>query len=209
MVDDTHRITTLAQLRALIPEPSEVAVAKTRPTLDEHSRRLIGLSPLVLIGTQSPDGRGDVSPKGDPPGFVAVLDDTTLAVPDRPGNNRTDTFANVVANPAVGLLFVVPGLTETLRVNGTAVLTTDPELLATLAVNGREPKLAMVVTVSEAFLHCGKALIRSKLWDPQRHVDRSAMPSIGRVIADQLALDDAFVTSADAALADDYRDGLY
>jgi PPOX class probable FMN-dependent enzyme len=209
MVDDAHRITTLAELRAVIPEPSEVAAAKTRPTLDEHSRRFIAMAPFVAIGTQSADGRGDVSPKGDPAGFVAVLDDTTIVIPDRPGNNRTDTFANVIANPAVGLLFVVPGLTETLRVNGTAALTTDPELLATLAVNGREPKLAMVVTVTEAFLHCGKALIRSKLWDPDRHVDRSAMPSIGRVIADQLALDDDFVETADAALADDYRDGLY
>lgn len=209
MVDPAHRITTLEALREVIADPSEVAVAKSRPTLDVHSRRLITLSPLVMIGTQSADGRGDVSPKGDPPGFVAVLDDSTLAIPDRPGNRRTDTFVNLLDNPAVGLLFVVPGLTETLRVNGTAELSTDPDLLASMEVAGRAPTLAMVVTVHEVFIHCGKALIRSQLWDPERHVDRSALPSVGRMIADQLSFDDDFVAEADADLEEDYRDGLY
>ncbi|MCB0995324.1 MAG: pyridoxamine 5'-phosphate oxidase family protein [Acidimicrobiales bacterium] len=209
MADDPHAIQSLDQLRRVIPDPAQLVIDKTRPTLDIHSRRIIGLSPLVLISTQGADGRADVSPKGDPPGFVLVLDDTSLAIPDRPGNNRADTLVNLLANPAIGLWFCVPGLSETLRVNGRGRLTQDPDLLARLAVRGREPKLAIVVDVEEAFLHCGKALIRSKLWDDDNRIDRTEVPSLARMLADQLALDDAVVAASEEYLAEDYRSGLY
>jgi uncharacterized protein len=154
----------------------------------------------------------DVSPRGDPCGFVKFLDDKTLLIPDRPGNNRLDTQANILANPAVGLLFMVPGFDDTLRVNGTAVLTRDPELLALMAVNDRMPMLAIVVTINEVFLHCAKAFRRSKLWDATQHQDRSVMPSLVKIILDQTtgAPDDPEEQKKiDADLEDDYRRSMY
>ena len=140
---------------------------------------------------------------------MTILDDRTLAIPDRPGNNRADSLRNLLENPAIGLLFVVPGLTETLRVNGTATLTTDPELLDRMLVRDRRPVLAIVVDVAEAFLHCGKAMIRSRLWDPDRHVDPASVPSVARMLIEQLGMDDDLVDGAEAAVADDYENRLY
>jgi hypothetical protein len=173
-------------LRELYPPPSERAVRKQLAALDVHCRTFIAHSPLLMMGTAGADGSLDVSPKGDAPGFVAVLDDRTLLIPDRPGNNRLDGFSNLVGNPHVGLLFLIPGVNETLRINGRARLTTDRALLEPLAVQGKVPVAGLLVEVQEAYLHCAKALIRSKLWNPASQVERSRLPTLGQMLADQI-----------------------
>jgi len=182
-------VDTVSTLRNLYGEPSPRAARKVLSRLDKHCRAFIGLSPFLVIGTASADGRSDVSPRGDAPGFVAVLDDRTLLLPDRLGNNRVDTLSNVVENPNVGLLFFVPGMNETLRINGTASVVTDPGLLEPLAAGGKVPASGLLIRVDEAFLHCAKALIRSKLWEPESRIDRGSFPSMGRMLADQIGLD--------------------
>lgn len=180
------RIDSVEQLRALYGEPGERSVKKVLDRLDPHCRHFIALSPFVLLASQGADGHGDVTPRGDRPGFVAVDDDRTLLLPDRPGNNRLDALSNVIANPSVGLLFMVPGVDETLRVAGRAEIRTDPSLLARFEVSGKLPKSVLRITVVEAYLHCAKALMRSRLWDPAAQVDRSVLPSLGEMIKDQI-----------------------
>jgi hypothetical protein len=199
-------ITDPAALRAHVGPVSALVAAKTLPQLDMHCRRFIELSPFLVIATGGPDGL-DASPRGDPPGFVKVLDDSTLLIPDRPGNNRVDTLGNLLSDPRVGLVFFVPGISETVRVNGTGRITTDPAVLAACAVDGRLPRRGILVTVNEAFLHCAKALIRSNLWDPDSRVPRSAFPTLGRIIADQQKGQDA--DAIDARTQDAYRTRLY
>lgn len=194
-------------LRTLYGEPNELAVRKAIPRLDRHCRAFIAASPFLVIGSAAAHGPGDVSPRGDPPGFVAVLDDQTLLIPDRLGNNRVDTMENIVANPNVALIFFVPGVNETLRVNGTAAITTDAALLAPHAIDGRAPKSGILVKVDQAYLHCAKALIRSRLWDPATKIDRSSFPSLGRMIADQVAGVDA--EQAEKRIEESYRTRLY
>ena len=155
-----------------------LAALKSLTALDDHAMAFIRRAPFLCIGTQNATGTADVSPRGDPAGFVQILDAQTIAIPDRPGNNRLDTLSNIVANPNVGLLFIIPGFDDTLRLNGQATLVTDPDLLATMAVNDRTPKLAIVVRVAEVFLHCAKAFRRSRLWDPSTFQDRRDMPSL-------------------------------
>ena len=198
-----------AALRSLYEPPLELALLKQLDRLDGHCRNFLAHSPFAVIGSTRP-GRGtDVSPRGDAPGFARVLDDHTIAIPDRPGNNRLDTMANIVADAEVGLLFFIPGIDETLRINGTARLSRDPALLAASAVNGREPRLVIVVTVREAFLHCGKALKRAKLWADDYRVDRRAFPTLGRMIVEQTKTAKISVAQAEAAIADGYRNKLY
>lgn len=208
----SRRVSSLAELRDLVGSPSERAVRKQLARLDVHCRRFIQRSPLMMLATADADGRCDVSPKGDEPGFVAVLDDTTLAIPDRPGNKRFDSLQNVLANPHVGLLFLIPGMDETLRVNGTAELVRDPELLDRLLMAGKQPLLAIVVHVEEAYLHCGRSSLRAQVWNPARYMPREEMPSLSRMIADQTrppGLDDAeyeqAVGTAEAHTAESYR----
>jgi hypothetical protein len=179
-------VTTLDELRALLGEPSEVAQKKQVDRLDEHCREFIARSPFVLLATADAAGNCDVSPKGDPAGFVLVLDERHLVIPDRPGNRRFDGMRNILANPHVGLLFLVPGRGETLRINGRASIVRDAEVLARLAVEGKTPRLAIGVEVEEVFLHCAKALMRSHLWDAGRHLDRKDFPSMGQCLADQI-----------------------
>lgn len=207
-----HLVQDEAALRALYPETHAIAARKSLPALDRHATAFIARSPFLCLGTQSPDGRADVSPRGDPAGFVRVLDPRTLAIPDRPGNNRLDSLANIVANPTVGLLFLIPGFDETLRVNGQARLVTDPGLLATLQVNGRIPTLAIVVEVAEVFLHCAKALRRSRLWDPAAVQARQEMPSLMQMLLDQTGeapKDKAEMQTIDAGLEEAYRTSMY
>jgi hypothetical protein len=182
------KVGSVERLRELYKAPTARAVAKQLDRLDRHCRRFIELSPFVLIGTSGEAGRGDVSPKGDAPGFVAVVDERTLAIPDRPGNNRIDTLANLIANPEVGLLFMIPGVEETLRVNGTATIDDDAALRARFAVNGRPPATVIVVAVREAYLHCAKSIIRARLWAPEAKVDRSALPTMGEMVHAQTGL---------------------
>lgn len=178
-------IDSIEGLRAIYKQPNDRAVEKEITYLDAHCRRFIELSPFLVLSTQGPDGLGDVSPKGDAPGFVAILDDNTIAIPDRLGNNRLDTLENLTINPGVGLIFLVPGVGETLRINGTAEIRDDEELLSRFIVNRKPPSCVIVVTVRQAYLHCAKAMMRSKLWDPAHHVDRSLLPSIGEIVRDQ------------------------
>ena len=166
-------------LRTLLGEPSGLVRAKVVDRLNDLTRQWVDRSPFVLLATSSPDGACDVSPRGDPPGFVRVLDERTLLLPERPGNRLADSLRNVLANPHVGLLFVIPGICDTLRVNGRATLVTDEELLAPCAVEGKVPKLGILVAIDEAYTQCSKALVRSDLWNPERHVDRSELPSSG------------------------------
>ncbi|QWW70247.1 pyridoxamine 5'-phosphate oxidase family protein [Rhizobium sp. WYJ-E13] len=199
-------------LRSLFEATHTLAIQKCRGTLGMHAQEFIRRSPFLCIGTQNPDGKADVSPRGDPIGFVKILDERTLAIPDRPGNNRLDTLVNILANPSVGLLFMIPGFDDTLRVNGRAVLTTDPDLLESMSVNDRRPKLAVVVTVDEVFMHCAKAFRRSHLWSPEHRQDRAEMPSLVKIILDETsgAPDDKDEQSRmDADLEDAYKRTLY
>ena len=182
---------TVEEIRSSYGQPSERAVKKSLDRLDRHCRQFIGLSPFVVLATAGADGRVDCSPRGDPPGFVEVLDDRTVLLPDRPGNNRVDSLGNVLENPQVGLLFMIPGVNETLRLNGRATLTTDPARLEPLSVKGRAPRSGLVVEVEEVFLHCTKALVRSHLWADSSRVDRKAvLPSFGQMLADHVGLPD-------------------
>jgi PPOX class probable FMN-dependent enzyme len=200
-------ITDIAALRTHYGPVSPLAANKVLSRLDPHCRAFIALSPFLVLATTDGAGRLDASPRGDAPGFVAVLDDATLLLPDRPGNRRVDSYANIVANPAVGLLFMVPGIDETVRVNGTARVVTDADLLAQVPAQGKVPAAGLLITVQEAFFHCAKALIRSRLWDPGTRVERKSFPTLGKIIADQTAATTA--EDADARIAVGYRDNLY
>ncbi len=179
------------ELREVYCPPTPRAAQKVLVRLDVHCRNFIALSPFCILSTSNADGQPDASPRGDPPGFVQVLDDKTLLLPDRPGNNQVDSLQNIVANPGVGLLFLVPGMNETLRVKGRAEIVTNAELLMPTAVGHRTPLSGLKVVVEAAFLHCGRALIRSRLWDPEVQIDRLSYPTYGQVLADQIAGADA------------------
>ena len=197
----------MSTLRECYPEPLERAVLKTQRALDAHMKRFIALSPFLCLGSSSDDG-ADVTPRGDQPGFVHVLDDTTLLIPDWPGNNRLDTLMNIEANPHVGLLFLIPGFTESLRVNGVAEISLDPALIERWTVNGKHPRSVLRVTVREAFLHCGKAILRSKLWDESAKVDRSVLPTYGQMLKDQTSVRDT-AEEIQASVEHAYKTGLY
>ena len=200
-------IEDIAQIRSLYGEPGERAVKKQLARLEKHSREFIARSPFLVIASADPAGRVDASPKGDAPGFVRVLDDETLLIPDRLGNNRVDTIGNLLAAPGVGLIFFVPGLRETLRVNGRARITTDPALLEPCAVGGKAPRSGILVTADEVYFHCGKALIRSDLWNPAKHVAQSDFPSLGRILTEQIG--EGSVEANERYTEESYRTRLY
>jgi PPOX class probable FMN-dependent enzyme len=181
-----HVVTREDELRALLGSPSERAVKKESATVDEASRTFIAHSPFVLLATSNAAGQCDVSPKGDQPGFVRVLDEGHLVIPDRPGNKRLDGMRNLLQNPHAGLIFLIPGREETLRVNGRASIVRDEEILATLAARGKQPLLAIGVEVEECFFHCPKAFRRSGLWEPEGWPDRSLLPSMACVLYEKL-----------------------
>jgi len=201
------KIENVDGLRSIYKQPNQRALEKQITWLDPHCKKFIELSPFLVLSTQGPDGWGDVSPKGDAPGFVAILDDNTVAIPDRLGNNRLDTLTNLIRNPGVGLMFLVPGVGETLRINGTAEIRDDDELRERFAVNGRLPATVIVVTVKEAYLHCAKAIMRSNLWDGDIQVDRSLLPSVGEMIRDQRGSTDPAETQAE--MVEYYKKNLY
>ena len=199
-----------ADLRARYRAPSELAIKKQLDHLDHNCRRFIALSPFLCLATAGEKGT-DNSPRGDAPGFVEVVDDRTLLIPDRPGNNRLDSLANIVRNPRVGLLFLIPGVTEMLRVNGRARIVTSPQILERFAVNGRAPAVVILVETEEVFLHCSKALIRSRLWQEDAKVDRKVLPSLGRMIAEAAERNPAAATVADydARIEKSIEEALY
>ncbi len=199
-------------LREFIGRPHDLAVAKAIDHLDKYCRAFIARSPFLTIGTAAANGRGDVSPRGDQPGFVQVLDDHTLFIPDRPGNNRLDTMANIIANPNVGVLFLVPGFEDCLRVNGRASIVADDVLLEAATVKGKTPRIGIRVAVDEAYLHCAKAIRRAKLWDPDSLHERRELPSLGKMILEQTAAAPPpaeVVAEVDEYIEENYRTELY
>ena len=183
------QIKTVDQLRQIYNRPKGRTVEKVINRFEKHSRRFIALSPFVIIGSTRRDGISDVSPRGEMPGFVKVIDDTTLVLPDRPGNNRLDTLNNILRNPRIGLLFLIPGVNETLRINGTAQIRDDTDLRDLFLVDGKLPATVLRITVNEIYLHCAKSLMRSKLWSDDAKIIRSDLPAMGVMIGDQIKSD--------------------
>jgi hypothetical protein len=198
-----------AALVASYAAVSKGAALKDIGRIDVHMNRFIGLSPLCLIATADATGKQDVTPRGDPPGAFKVLDEHTLALADRPGNNRLDTLRNILENPEIALIFLLPGVNDTVRVAGTARLSVDPELLASMAVQGKEPKCAIVIAVRQAYLHCAKALLRSRLWEPDYVQPKGTFPSISRMIGDQIGLAEEDKKAAEARTERAYKEGLW
>jgi PPOX class probable FMN-dependent enzyme len=204
-----HQITTEEELRALIGEPAhELIMAKSTPALTPPLQKYISLSPFVCIATHNEDGSSDVSPRGDQPGFVHIRDERTLIIPERPGNRRLDSVTNIIRQPRLALLFMIPGVLETLRVNGTGVISADPELLELFPVNGKLPRIVIVVTVEEALGHCSKAFRRSKLWEAD-YRPGERVPTLAEMMSGHLALDQDMMTLLDAAIEDDAVNNMY
>jgi len=204
MPDD---IKTVDELVDHYGEPKGHLAEKEKPALSVHCRRFLELSPFCVLSTSAAgDGPADCSPRGDAPGFVHVIDDTTIAIPDRPGNRRTDTFHNIVENPEVAVMFMVPGLNEVMRLNGRARLTTDPALLEKMVANGKPPLAALVIDIRYVYFHCGKAIIRADLWNPDNKVQKGDFPTLGQINQDWYGVDKDEI---DARLADDYANNLY
>jgi len=201
-------ITSREELRTVYKPVSDGAVRKELKALDGHCVSFIGRSPFVLIGTTDGQGHADVTPKGDKPGFVGVLDRNTIAIPDRPGNNRLDTLENILAEPAMGLLFLIPGMNETLRINGKAKVTADDAMRQRFEIDGKLPQSVILVTVEAAYMHCAKAFMRSKLWQPDSWPDRSTFPTLGQILTDQMSLDQS-PEAMDSWLDDAYAKSMW
>ena len=203
-------ITDETALRALIGgEPADLTRTKISDRVNDLTRQFIERSPFLCLATSAPDGRCDVSPRGDPAGFVRILDERRLLIPERPGNRLADSLRNILENPNVGLLFFIPGVGDTLRVNGRATIVNDPELLAGSEVEGRTPKLALLIEIDEVFTHCSKAFLRSHLWDPERQIERSALPSSGEILRSLNPAVDAETYDTERAERYERREGFY
>ncbi len=200
---------TESGLREIMGTPADLIVRKQLDHLDEHARRFIERSPFLLMGTSGPDHGGDVSPRGDAPGFVVVLDDHTLVIPERPGNRRLDSLVNILKTGGVGLLFLVPGVEETLRVNGRACLVRDEALLERMSAQGKRPLMAVAVDVQECFFHCAKAFKRSKLWEPDSWAGRQGIASLAQIISDQVKPANTSVEDLEVMIAESYAKRLY
>ena len=208
MPESSNRIESEEDLRSFYREPSQIAKDKLLDHLDIHCQKMISLSPFVCLATTSADGSIDISPRGDPPGSVQVLNATQLLIPDRFGNNRIDTLSNLMHNPAIGLFFLVPGIIESLRVSGDARVITERALLESVAIQGKVPLTGILVDVKRAFLQCGKALKRSALWEGRYQIERSEMPSFGEILADQIDSDTS-AAELDCSIDDAYKNKLY
>src|SRR5580704_8661161 len=203
-------ITDEAELRAIIGSPTDLVVSKISDRLNELTRQFVERSPFLCVATNMPGGGVDVSPRGDPPSFVRILDDRTLLIPDRPGNKLADTLTNLLADPAIGLLFLIPGIGDSFRVNGRGAITDDGALLAPSEVEGSAPRLGILVSIEEAYTQCSKALVRSDLWNPALHLERSELPSSGEILR-SLNDPEFDADEYDRARAERYarREGLY
>ena len=208
-MSEKENINDASDLRTIYKEPTGVAVKKVLSQLDNHLRNFIELSPFLVLSTVRGDGYCDASPRGDAPGFVRVLDEKNIFLPDRPGNNRLDSLTNIVNNPGVGILFMIPGLEETLRVNGTARILLDVSLLEPSIVQGKTPKSGLQITINECYIHCGKALRRSKLWDSELQIKKGVYPALGKIIADQGALPGKSIEELDRDTEESYQNDLY
>lgn len=201
-------ITNIEQLREVMGYPSHRVTDIAIPKLDKHCRAFIAKSPLVFIASSDACGNMDISPKGDPPGFVQILDDNTLAIPDRPGNRRADTFQNILENPQVGLFFLVPGKGETLRISGSAMIVRDKALQESMAINGKTPDFALIVNIKEAFFHCAKCMLRSKIWQSEHWQSIDDLPSLAQTMVDAANLQES-VEEMELLIEEDEREGLY
>lgn len=201
-------ITTIEQLREVMGYPSHRVTDIAIPKLDKHCRAFIAKSPLVFIASSDASGNMDISPKGDPPGFVQILDDKTLAIPDRPANRRADTFQNILENPQVGLFFLVPGKGATLRISGTAIIVRDKPLRESMAINGKIPDFALIVNIKEAFFHCAKCMLRSKIWQSEQWQSTDDLPSLAQTMVDAANLQES-VEEIELLIKEDEREGLY
>jgi PPOX class probable FMN-dependent enzyme len=205
----TERVTSVDELTTIVGTPGALALKKELKTLDENMRRFIAHAPFVVISTHGSDGRCDASPRGDAPGFVHVVDERTLLIPDRPGNKRLDSFRNLLETGRIGLLFLVPGMAETLRVNGRAVIIRDEAFLGPLSANGKRPLLAVAVEVEECYLQCAKALLRSKLWEPHERPSLESLPCAAAMLVDQARMPDFDVAKMQTLLDGAYKNNLY
>lgn len=200
-------ITTKQALVERYGEPQGYIGRKEMPRLNKHCQRYIELSPIVMLSSSAAgDGPADCSPRGGEPGFVRILDETTLALPDRPGNRRTDTLTNVLENPHIAMLFMVPGLNEIMRINGRAHLSTDAALLEQLVEKGKQPISVLVIEIDAVYFHCGKAVVRADLWNPEKQLKKGDFPTLGQVNADSYGADPEEI---DTRIADDYANNLY
>lgn len=200
-------IKTIEDLRKIYDLPKGRPVEKVLHKLEEHSRQFISLSPFFVISSVGKDGHMDASPRGENPGFVRVLDDTTLAIPDRPGNNRLDTLSNLIEVPCVGLVFFIPGVNEVLRINGIAEIRSDKKLVDLFNMKGRLPATVLIVKIEELYLHCAKAIMRSHLWDEDAKIDRKTLPTLGQMINDQVNANDPIESQED--MTERYKKLLY
>jgi hypothetical protein len=203
-----HIIKTEEELRSVLGYPNEIVTRKTINYIDEHCRNFIENSPFITIATSDMEGNFDVSPKGDPAGFVKILDSHTLAIPDRPGNAKADTLTNILKNPNLGLIFLIPGIKETLRVNGQAKIVADRKVLELLSCDGKIPSFAIIVHVKEAFMHCAKCMIRSKLWKNEEQSQYRPIPSLAKALVDHGKLDIS-VKELDDLIKEDEKTNLY
>lgn len=210
MPDDAraNTITDAQTLTGIIGDPSPMVANKELPAIDDYFRRYIELCPFLCLSSADSEGNQDVTPRGDPPGFVRILDPRTILIPDRKGNRRVDTMKNILENPNVGLVLFVPGIEEVVRINGKATITDDAALLAPSAVNGSVPELGIRIEIDTIFFHCAKAIKRSKLWDPETPIERSEFPSFGQIVRDQ-RMPEADVDATEKALQQEYRERLY
>jgi uncharacterized protein len=204
-----HKVNNVKELRALVGEPSELAKRKVITFIDEHCEKFLAHSPFLILSTADSFGYSDASPRGDAPGFVIVLDQKRIVIPERPGNKRMDSLKNILLNPSVGLLFLIPGMPETLRVNGKASLTLDPIVLEKMAAGGKKPILGIEVEVEECFIQCGKALKRSGLWDPNSWAEKQSLPSGAEILAAHSRLPGTSVADIEARLEEGYNNRLY
>ncbi len=205
----TDVVTSVTTLRAILGEPSELSMRKQLTGLDQHCRAFIALSPFLLIATVDATGACDVSPRGDAPGFALVLDDHTLALPERSGNRRADTLLNIVQTSGIGLLFMIPGVEETLRVNGRAQIVRDAAILDRTVAHGKRPLVVIGVTVEECYLQCAKALKRSRLWQSEHWPDRAALPTLAQMLLDQARLPGLGIEDLTRSIEESYTQRLY
>lgn len=205
----SFEITSEESLREILGAPiHESVVTKSTSSLTEPLKVFIRMSPFLALGTCNADGNCDLSPRGDPPGFVHIPDDKTLVIPDRPGNKRLDSIINIISQPRLSLLFMIPGVVETVRVNGTGVISADPEVLAEFPMNGKLPQIAIIVTVEEALGHCSKAFRRSKLWQDD-YLPQSKVPTLAEMMTGHMKVDESMMEFMDAAIADDAKNNMY
>jgi hypothetical protein len=206
----SDQVTEKLDLRQIVGSPQPLVVDKEMPQLDQHCQHFLSLTTILFISTVGADGRADVSPRGDSPGFIKIVDERTIAIPDRPGNRRVDTMSNILANPgqSIGLIFLVPGVDEVMRGSGRATISRDPALLGTMVANGKTPKLAVVIALDEVFFHCGKALKRARLWDPAMRIERTQFPSMAKLVLDQRKPHKT-LQELETFVADNYKNELY